>query len=186
MIDDYFRRNKTKKAIKNIYTLLLQVKTPRKSGVLGLVDLYGFAPNAGNNGFQQLAINYANEKLHQATLGWTLREEQQELQAEGLEWSGVAFEDNSEVCAAIDRAVTGVLSLLDEVSLRRAHNGDVLSSVSSSSEGEGGGGQSSAELLLDKMEERLSQHPRVLLRVSSDGELDEEERLPRHCFRYKS
>ncbi len=156
----------------------MQVKTPRKNNVIGMVDLYGFALSAGNNGFQQLAINYANEKLHQAVNQWTLREEQQELVTEGLEWEEVDFEDNADACSAVERSSCGILACVDEVSLRRGGAGDVLSSVSSS-EGEAGAAASVAEVVVDRVCERLCDHPRVQL-PGDDGGQD----IPKHCFRW--
>ncbi len=162
--------------IKTSFLCCFQLKTPRKNNVISMVDLYGFALSAGNNGFQQMAINYSNEKLHQAVNQWYLREEQQELATEGLEWEEVDFEDNSDTCAAIERSSCGVLACVDEVSLRR---GEALTSVSSS-EGEGTPA-TVAELMVERLRERLADHHRITL--PGDEEDDEEGGLPRNCFR---
>ncbi len=118
-----------------------------------------------------------NEKLHQAVCQWTLREEQQELITEGLEWDEVEFEDNADVCSAIERSSSGLLACVDEVSLRRG-GADVLSSVSSS-EGENAPA-SAAELLIERADERLGEHPKLQLRTEEE---DGGDSLPRHCFR---
>ena len=54
---------------------MLQIKTPRKHNVIGVLDLYGFEISQCN-GFEQFVINYANEKLHQLITCWTLAAEQ--------------------------------------------------------------------------------------------------------------
>ena len=48
---------------------ILQVKMPRKHGSMGILDMYGFERTSTNhevNGdFEQLIINFANEKIQQ-------------------------------------------------------------------------------------------------------------------------
>ncbi len=110
------------------------MKTPRKHKVLGLLDLYGFSTSSC--AFHHLAVNYTNEKLHQWFLSHSLRAEQEELVAEGLEWrSSLTFVDNADVCSTLEKSSRGLLALLDEMSLRKGCM-DRLSSVSSSSEGD--------------------------------------------------
>lgn len=60
-----------------------------------------------SNGFEQLCINYANEKLQQHFLSAVIKAEEAEYAAEGVSWNHVAFSDN-ESC----------LELLDKVSAR--------------------------------------------------------------------
>ena len=49
--------------------LFFKVKTPRKHRSMGILDMYGFErerPNHESSGdFEQLIINFANEKLQQ-------------------------------------------------------------------------------------------------------------------------
>lgn len=61
--------------------------------ILGVLDLYGFE-SFEKNRFEQLMINYCNEKLHQFVINITLKEEQEELIKEGLEWSKVEYFNN--------------------------------------------------------------------------------------------
>jgi myosin-1 len=51
-------------------------KMPR-STVMGLLDIYGFEILA-QNGFEQICINYCNEKLQQLFIELTLKSEQKE------------------------------------------------------------------------------------------------------------
>jgi len=48
-----------------------------RTTVMGLLDIYGFEI-LSTNGFEQLCINYCNEKLQQLFVELTLREEQAE------------------------------------------------------------------------------------------------------------
>lgn len=81
---------------------LRQVKMHGKRRVLGILDIYGFE-NLPENGFEQLIINYCNEKLHQHVNEVTLKEEQEDNVHEGLEWSAIPFVDNTPVCDLFDK-----------------------------------------------------------------------------------
>lgn len=58
-----------------------------------MLDLYGFE-SFETNSFEQLIINYCNEKLHQFMTNICLKEEQEELVKEGLEWTKIDFFNN--------------------------------------------------------------------------------------------
>lgn len=64
-----------------------------KKKVLGVLDLYGFEIFE-KNGFEQLMINYCNEKLHQFVTSCALKDEQEEIIREGLEWTKIDFFNN--------------------------------------------------------------------------------------------
>lgn len=64
--------------------------------------MYGFEVFE-HNGFEQLIINFCNEKLHQVVIETTLKEEQEEYVREGLEWAHIDFVNNSSVCNLIER-----------------------------------------------------------------------------------
>ena len=51
---------------------------------IGVLDIYGFEVFK-NNGFEQLCINYVNEKLQQIFIELTLRAEQDEYESEGTD-----------------------------------------------------------------------------------------------------
>lgn len=110
--------NRTNEAIK--------VVEPRKHKVIALLDMFGFeTAGSGVNGFQQLVINYANEKLHQLLIATTLHKEQEEYVKEGFEWQRLDFFDNSIICNLIEKSHhDGMLFILDEVTLRKHQSCD--------------------------------------------------------------
>lgn len=73
--------------------MLFQAKTLGKKRIIGVLDLYGFEV-FDDNGFEQLMINFCNEKLHQFITASTLREEQAEHIKEGIEWTKIEFFNN--------------------------------------------------------------------------------------------
>lgn len=85
---------------------------------IGILDIFGFESFA-TNGFEQLLINFANEKL-QATFNQHVFAAEQELYAaEGISCRSVSWPDNSGTIALLalkERGKPpGVLHLLDEV-----------------------------------------------------------------------
>jgi myosin-1 len=68
---------------------------------IGVLDIYGFE-TFEKNGFEQLCINYVNEKLQQAFIEFTLRAEQDEYEAEGIAWQPIPFFNNKVVVELIE------------------------------------------------------------------------------------
>lgn len=64
-----------------------------KKRIIGVLDIYGFEV-FDNNGFEQLMINFSNEKLHQFVTASTLKEEQEEHVKEGIEWTKIEYFNN--------------------------------------------------------------------------------------------
>jgi len=54
------------------------------------LDIYGFEIFQTNS-FEQFCINYCNEKLQQLFIELTLKSEQDEYQAEGIEWTPIEW-----------------------------------------------------------------------------------------------
>ncbi|KAL5243514.1 hypothetical protein ACI65C_010924 [Semiaphis heraclei] len=89
-----------------------------KNKSIGILDIYGFEI-LQNNGFEQFCINYCNEKLQKLFLDLTLRSEQQEYLNEGIEWTVVEYFDNGIICDMIDERHKGIISCLDDESLKQ-------------------------------------------------------------------
>ena len=68
---------------------------------IGILDIYGFESFATNS-FEQLCINFANERLQQQFNADVLRGEQAEYAEEGLPWTHVDFNDNQPCLDLID------------------------------------------------------------------------------------
>jgi myosin-1 len=81
---------------------------------IGVLDIYGFEIFQ-NNGFEQLCINYVNEKLQQIFIELTLRAEQEEYDREGIQWEPIPFFNNKVVCELLDGAKPpGLFRVLDD------------------------------------------------------------------------
>lgn len=61
------------------------------SFVIGVLDIYGFEI-FDNNSFEQLCINYVNEKLQQIFIELTLKAEQEEYVREQIKWTPIKCE----------------------------------------------------------------------------------------------
>ncbi|XP_067054184.1 unconventional myosin-VIIa-like isoform X2 [Acropora muricata] len=82
---------------------------------LGVLDIFGFE-NFEVNSFEQLCINYANEKLHSFFVDHVFKMEQAEYSREGLDWSPVDFVDNQEVVDTLAQKPMNCFALMDEES----------------------------------------------------------------------
>jgi len=81
---------------------------------LGVLDIYGFEI-FDVNGFEQLCINYVNEKLQQIFISLTLKAEQEEYESEGIKWTPIPFFNNKVVCELIEGSKPpGLLRVLDD------------------------------------------------------------------------
>mmetsp|Transcript_2526 Transcript_2526/g.4171 ORF Transcript_2526/g.4171 Transcript_2526/m.4171 type:complete len:743 (-) Transcript_2526:166-2394(-) len=81
---------------------------------IGILDIYGFEIFK-QNGFEQLCINYVNEKLQQIFIELTVRGEQREYHSENIPWRDIAFFDNKVVCELIEGSQPpGIMRMLDD------------------------------------------------------------------------
>jgi len=89
-----------------------------RSTVMGLLDIYGFEILA-ENGFEQVCINYCNEKLQQLFIELTLKSEQEEYKKEGIKWVPIEYFNNEVLCNLIEstKQPYGLITLLDDICL---------------------------------------------------------------------
>jgi len=80
---------------------------------IGVLDIFGFESFAINS-FEQLCINYCNEALQQQFNAFVLKNEQEEYEREGIEWSFITFPENQDVLDLIDKRGIGILNILDD------------------------------------------------------------------------
>jgi myosin-1 len=92
--------------------------TPANS--IGILDIYGFEIFEKNS-FEQLCINYVNEKLQQIFIQLTLKTEQEEYAREQIQWTPIKYFDNKIVCDLIESVrPPGVFSALKDAT-KTAH-----------------------------------------------------------------
>lgn len=81
---------------------------------IGILDIYGFEIFEKNS-FEQLCINYVNEKLQQIFIQLTLKAEQDEYAREQIKWTPIKYFDNKVVCSLIeDKKPPGVFAALND------------------------------------------------------------------------
>nr|XP_057928076.1 unconventional myosin-Ih isoform X2 [Doryrhamphus excisus] len=120
---------------------------PSKKTVIGLLDIYGFEV-FNVNSFEQFCINYCNEKLQQLFIQLTLKAEQEEYEAEGIEWEPVQFFNNKIICDLVEEKHRGIISTLDEECLRPGNATDLT--------------------FLERLEEKMGNHPHFVSHKLAD------------------
>uniref|UniRef100_A0A6P7GQK3 Unconventional myosin IC n=1 Tax=Diabrotica virgifera virgifera TaxID=50390 RepID=A0A6P7GQK3_DIAVI len=128
----------------------LQPSDKRRNVVMGILDIYGFEIFE-RNGFEQLCINFCNEKLQQLFIDLTLKSEQDEYEKEGIVWQHIEYFDNKIICELIEEKHKGLIAYMDEECLRP--------------------GDPSDKTLLAKLDERLSYHPHYISHKKADIKL---------------
>jgi myosin-1 len=85
-----------------------------KSKSIGILDIYGFEIFE-HNSFEQLCINYVNEKLQQIFIQLTLKSEQDEYVREQIQWTPIQFFNNKVVVDLIEaKRPPGVFAALND------------------------------------------------------------------------
>jgi myosin-5 len=92
------------------------VEDGKKYGTIGLLDIFGFEAFKVNR-FEQLCINYANEKLQQKFTEDIFKNVLAEYQAEGIDLADIWYDDNTDVLDLIEGS-TGLFNMLNEECVR--------------------------------------------------------------------
>mmetsp|Transcript_112673 Transcript_112673/g.313389 ORF Transcript_112673/g.313389 Transcript_112673/m.313389 type:complete len:1773 (-) Transcript_112673:269-5587(-) len=79
---------------------------------IGILDIYGFEVFDWNS-FEQLCINFANEKLQQHFNSHMFTLEQQLYSEEGITWSHIQWQDNREIIDTLEKKPLGLFCILD-------------------------------------------------------------------------
>ncbi|CAB9520503.1 Unconventional myosin [Seminavis robusta] len=90
-------------------------------GIIGLLDIFGFESFEVNR-FEQLCINYANEKLQQKFTEDIFRSVQAEYKMEGVPLAEIKYDDNTDVLDLIEGR-TGLCAMLNEECVRPKGSG---------------------------------------------------------------
>ncbi|XP_032372774.1 unconventional myosin-Ih [Etheostoma spectabile] len=125
----------------------IENKDSSRKTVIGLLDIYGFEVFYVNS-FEQFCINYCNEKLQQLFIQLTLKAEQEEYQAEDIEWEPVQFFNNKIICDLVEEKHRGIISILDEECLRPGDATDLT--------------------FLERLEEKMENHPHFVTHKLAD------------------
>ncbi|CAB9497390.1 Unconventional myosin [Seminavis robusta] len=94
----------------------------KKYGIIGLLDIFGFE-SFGVNRFEQLCINYANEKLQQKFTEDIFKAVMDEYKYEGIPLQDIKFDDNTDVLDLVESR-TGLCALLNEECVRPKGSGE--------------------------------------------------------------
>jgi len=83
---------------------------------IGVLDIFGFEIFTKNL-FEQLCINFVNERLQQTFIQLTIKSEQEDYAAEGIAWTPIPFFDNAVVIELIEgKNPPGIFAILDDTS----------------------------------------------------------------------
>merc|ERR1712184_171163 len=88
----------------------------KKTQYIGCLDIAGFEI-FDYNGFEQICINFVNEKLQQFFNQHMFTLEQEEYVREGIEWANVDFGMDLQVCITMFEKPMGLLAIFEEESL---------------------------------------------------------------------
>jgi myosin heavy subunit len=101
----------------------------QKMTFIAVLDIFGFEAFE-HNSFEQLCINYCNEKLQFHFNNHIFLMEQQEYAKEGISVSNIQFEDNQSTLDLLELGFTGIFSMIDEeINVPRGSDEQLLSKM---------------------------------------------------------
>ena len=86
---------------------------PKSNAYIALLDIFGFEAFEENS-FEQLLINYCNEKLLSHFNSFVFDMEQEEYKLEGISVEFCSYKDNSATIALLEKVPGGLIALMDE------------------------------------------------------------------------
>ena len=110
---------------------------------IGILDIFGFEIFERNS-FEQLMINFANEKLQSLFNATIFEAERAVYREEGLDASYIVFTNNQPCVELLEGRRTGVLAVLDDQCLGVAADDDKLLSALRKAHGDGRAQKASA------------------------------------------
>ena len=99
--------------VAKINVALLGPSDETAASLIGVLDIFGFEYFKSNS-FEQLCINYTNEKLQDHFNYSIFKSEQEVYQEEGLNWVFVEYPDNSARLDLLENKAYGIFSLVNE------------------------------------------------------------------------
>jgi myosin heavy subunit len=96
---------------------------------IGILDIFGFEI-LGLNSFEQLCINFTNERLQQQFNEYVFDREQNIYREEGLDWNAIQYKDNQPVIDLIGKKPNGLLIILEQQGMLNRGSADAGALVS--------------------------------------------------------
>ena len=93
---------------------------------IGILDIFGFEVFDHNNGFEQLLINYANERLHNLFIKHVFKLEEEKYRKEHIDFSKIQFEDNKIVINLINKKPLGIFHQISDACMFNKMSDDRL------------------------------------------------------------
>jgi len=88
---------------------------------IGILDIFGFEVFE-ENGFEQLSINYTNEKLQNLFNKYIFELEQIEYNKENIDWKNIDYPNNNAIVNLFENKKDGIFSLLTEQCILKSGN----------------------------------------------------------------